>query len=115
MIAQAVSWIEEQREKFLPSSRPLIAEQKAHLQPFVSAKTLDRLRIVEASKMGEKIPYPPFYEKVRAGGSRVVPDAAHMTAIPFIDVAEPPHGLSHLGPRSAVLRRGSERRDQGLL
>lgn len=46
---------------------PLIAEQKAHLQPFFSAKTLDRLRIVEASKMGEKTPYPPFYEKVRAG------------------------------------------------
>jgi hypothetical protein len=39
------------------------------------------------SKTGETIPYPPFYERVRAGGARVVPDAAHMTAIPFIDVA----------------------------
>jgi hypothetical protein len=45
------------------------------------------LRIVDASKTGDKIPYPPFYEKVRAGGARVVPDAAHMTAMPFIDVA----------------------------
>jgi hypothetical protein len=42
---------------------------------------------VDASKTGDKIPYPPFYEKVRAGGARVVPDAAHMTAMPFIDVA----------------------------
>ncbi len=39
------------------------------------------------SLTGETIPYPPFYERVRAGGSRVVPDAAHMTAMPFLDVA----------------------------
>lgn len=111
LIAQAVSWIEEQREKFLPSSRPLIAQQKARLQPFFSAETLDRLRIVEASKTGERIPYPPFYEKVRAGGSRVVPDAAHMTVMPFIDVAvfnrEPSlrtvfHTLVHVAQYSAV-------------
>jgi|HubBroStandDraft_6_1064221.scaffolds.fasta_scaffold08868_2 hypothetical protein len=50
-------------------------------------ENLDRLRIVDVSQTGETIPYPPFYERVRAGGARVVPDAAHMTAIPFIDVA----------------------------
>jgi hypothetical protein len=55
--------------------------------PFFLPENLDRLRIVDISQTGETIPYPPFYERVRAGGARVVPDAAHMTAIPFIDVA----------------------------
>jgi hypothetical protein len=87
LVAQTILWMQEQREKFLPSSHPLTEEHKSHLKPFFSAQILGRLRIVDASKIGEKIPYPPFYEKVRAGGARVVPDAAHMTAMPFIDVA----------------------------
>jgi len=87
LVAQAISWMQEQREKFLPSSYALQEEQKANLRPLFSAEILDRLRIAEASKTGQKIPYPPFYEKVRAGGARLVPDAAHMTAMPFIDVA----------------------------
>ena len=77
----------EQREKFLPSSHPLSEEQNRNLQSFFSAEILGRLRVVHAHATGQKIPYPPFYEKVRAGGARVVPDAAHMTAMPFIDVA----------------------------
>lgn len=87
LVAQAVSWMREQREKFLPSSHSLSDEQVRNLQPFFSSQILSRLRIVDASATGQKIPYPPFYEKVRAGGARVVPDAAHMTAMPFIDVA----------------------------
>ena len=82
-----MSWLQEQREKFLPLSHPLSEEQNQKLQPFFSAEILGRLRIVDASTSEQKIPYPPFYEKVRAGGARVVPDAAHMTAMPFIDVA----------------------------
>lgn len=87
LVAQTVLWMQEQRAKFLPTSHPLTEEHESHLKPFVSRELLGRLRIVDASKTGEKIPYPPFYEKVRAGGARVVPDAAHMTAMPFIDVA----------------------------
>jgi hypothetical protein len=87
LVAQTILSMQEQREKFLPSSHPLTEEQASHLKPFFSAEILGRLRIVDASKTGDKIPYPPFYEKVRAGGARVVPDAAHMTAMPFIDVA----------------------------
>lgn len=87
LVAETVLWMQEQRERFFPSSHPLSEEHKSHLKPFFSAEILGRLRIVDASKSGEKIPYPPFYEKVRAGGARVVPDAAHMTAMPFIDVA----------------------------
>lgn len=87
LVGQAVSWMQEQREKFLPSSHPLSDEQNRNLRPFFSVEILGRLRVVDASATGQKIPYPPFYEKVRAGGARVVPDAAHMTAMPFIDVA----------------------------
>lgn len=87
LIAQAVSWMQEQREKFLPSSHPISDEQRRNLQPFFSGEILGRLRVVEASVKGQKIPYPSSYEKVRAGGARVVPDAAHMTAMPFIEVA----------------------------
>lgn len=57
------------------------------LRPFFPAEILDRLRIKHVALTGETIPYPPFYERVRAGGSRVVPDAAHMRAMPFMDVA----------------------------
>jgi hypothetical protein len=87
LVAQMVLWMQEQRERFLPSSHPLSEEQNRNLQPFFSTETLNRLRVVDASATGQKIPYPPFYEKVRAGGTRVVPDAAHMSAMPFIDVA----------------------------
>ena len=86
LIQQGVSWLENQREAFLPSSSPLDETQKKQLEAFFPAKILRRARIVDGSKTGRKIPYPPFYEKVRAGGDRVLPDAAHMAAIAFIDV-----------------------------
>ena len=52
LVAEAVSWLREQRDKFHPLGVPLSEPQKIKLRPFFSA-----------------------------------PDAAHMTAIPFIDVA----------------------------
>ena len=87
LVAEAIAWWEQQREKYRPGGLALTVTERAELQPFFSAEILDSLRIVDASLTGETIPYPPFYERVRAGGSRVVPDAAHMTAVPFIDVA----------------------------
>ena len=86
LITEAISWLHQQRELFLPSSVPLDENQRAELQPFFPAEILARARIVDASQTGESIPYPPFYERVRAGGARVLPDAAHMTAIPFVDL-----------------------------
>jgi len=47
-------------EAFLPSSLPLTEEQKAYMRLFYSTEILDRLRIAEASKSGQKIPYPLF-------------------------------------------------------
>jgi hypothetical protein len=32
LVAQAIAWMQEQREAFLPSSLPLTEEQKAHLR-----------------------------------------------------------------------------------
>jgi hypothetical protein len=87
LVSEAVAWLHQQREKYRPCGLPLTAAQREELQPFFVAETLDSLKILDASLTGEAIPYPPFYERVRAGGSRVVPDAAHMTAIPFIDIA----------------------------
>lgn len=87
LVTEAVSWWKQQRENFLPASIPLSSAQKTQLGPFFTAEILDRLRIVKLSQTGETIPYPPFYEKVRAGGARVVPDLAHLTAVPFFDVA----------------------------
>lgn len=87
LVAEAVAWIRQQRDKYYPLSDPLSEPVKNSLRPFFPAEMLDRLRIKHVAMTGETIPYPPFYERVRAGGSRVVPDAAHMTAIPFLDVA----------------------------
>ena len=44
------------------------------------------MRVTDLSETGEGLPYPPFYSRVKAGGARVVPEAAHLTSIPFIDL-----------------------------
>jgi hypothetical protein len=87
LVAEAVAWIQQQRDKYHPVSDPLSEAVKVKLRPFFPEEILDRLRVKHVPLTGETIPYPPFYERVRAGGARVVPDAAHMTAIPFLDVA----------------------------
>jgi hypothetical protein len=87
LIGETVAWMQQQRDKYRPVCNALSESVKVKLRPFFSAEILDNLRLKDLSKTGETIPYPPFYERVRAGGARVVPDAAHMTAIPFIDVA----------------------------
>jgi hypothetical protein len=86
LIKEAASWLDQQRDHYLRSSIPLDDKQKTNLGPFFSAEILDRARIVDLSQTKETLPYPPFYETVRAGGDRVLPDAAHMTGIPFVDL-----------------------------
>jgi hypothetical protein len=86
LVAEAVAWMQQQRNKYRPLSNPLSEPEKIQLRPFFPTEIVDGLRIKDVSQAGATIPYPPFYERVRAGGSRVVPDAAHMTAIPFVDV-----------------------------
>jgi hypothetical protein len=121
LITEAAAWISQQRENFLPASIPLDGAQKRELGPFFTADILDRLRIAKLSRPVESIPYPSFYEKLRAGGSRVLPDFAHTTAVPFVDVAvfntEPTlrtifHNLVHVTQVSIV---GLERFMEGYL
>jgi hypothetical protein len=86
LISEAAAWLQQQREKYRPSAIPLTPDQTAALQPFFPSAILSNSRMLDVSQTGETIPYPPFYARVRAGGSRVVPEAAHMTAMPFLDV-----------------------------
>jgi hypothetical protein len=87
LIAETVAWMQQQRDIYRPVCNALSEAVKVKLRFFFPGEILDSLRLKDLSKTDETIPYPPFYERVRAGGARVVPDAAHMTAIPFIDVA----------------------------
>ena len=86
LVKEGLAWFHAQREAFFSSGSPLDDAQKSSLLPFFSSDILDRARIVDGSKTGDKIPFPPFYERVRAGGARVLPDATHMTAVTFLDV-----------------------------
>ena len=86
LIDEAISWLDKQRTHYLPSSITLDDHQKTKLGPFFAEEILNRVRVLDLSQTGETIPYPPFYETVRAGGIRVIPDAAHMTGMPFVDL-----------------------------
>ncbi|MGC1367525.1 MAG: hypothetical protein WA829_17650 [Candidatus Acidiferrum sp.] len=87
LIRESVAWLCQQRDKHHALSKPLSEPEKVKLRPFFTSEVLESLRLRDLSQTDERIPYPPFYERVRASGARVVPDAAHMTAIPFVDVA----------------------------
>ena len=86
LISEAVAWLNKQREAYLPSSVALDDHQKSKLNPFFPSEVLDRARILDLSLSNETLPYPPFYETVRAGGNRVLPDANHISGMPFVDV-----------------------------
>jgi hypothetical protein len=87
LVAEAVSWWKQQREKFLPHGIPLSSAQKMQLKPFFTMEILDGVRIVKLPQTGETIPTPPFYEKILAASSSLLPDPVHTTAMPFMDVA----------------------------
>jgi hypothetical protein len=87
LIEEAELWMTQTREAFHPRSRALDAAQRQELGTFFPPDIVEKFRIMDISGSEESIPYPPFYERVRAGGFRMVPDAAHVTAIPFVDVA----------------------------
>jgi hypothetical protein len=82
LVAEAVSWWKQQREKFLPHGIPLSSAQKMQLKPFFTVEILDGVRIVKLPQTGETIPTPPFYEKILAASSSLLPgshdgDAVH--------------------------------------
>jgi hypothetical protein len=87
LIAEAEAWLKQQRDAYHPRSQPLDLIQRRAMVPFFPADIIEKFRIMDISDGRESMPYPPFYERVRAGGFRMVPDAAHVTAIPFMEVA----------------------------
>jgi hypothetical protein len=87
LAAEAVSWWKQQREEFLPYGVPLGSAQKMPLMPFFTEEILGRFRMVNLLQTGGTIPTPPFYEKILATNSSLLPDPAHSMAMPFIDVA----------------------------
>jgi hypothetical protein len=86
LVAEAVSWFTQMREHYRPVATSLDETQKPKMRPFFPTELLELVSMVDLSETGEHLPYPPFYSRVKAGGSRVVPDAAHMSFIPFIDL-----------------------------
>jgi hypothetical protein len=86
LVAEAASWANQMREQYRPLAMSLDEAQKTKMRPFFPGELLERVRVVDLSETDQRLPYPPFYSRVRAGGARVVPDAAHLTSIPFIDL-----------------------------
>ena len=86
LVTEAVSWFTQMREHYRPLATSLGEPQKTKMRPFFPTELLERVRVADLSKTGEHLPYPPFYSRVKAGGLRDVPDAAHMSFIPFIDI-----------------------------
>ena len=60
LVAEALSWWKQQREKFLPYGIPLSTAQKMQLTLFFTEEIVDSFRIVKLPQMGETIATPPF-------------------------------------------------------
>jgi len=87
-ILQAVeyvsSYLQDQRERYLPSGAPLSEQHQAVMRPYFSAKLLDQVKVVELH--GARVPNPPFYEEAKALGFVSLPDLTHMNSLTFLDV-----------------------------
>lgn len=87
-IAQAVGWLtsflQAQREHYLPAAAPLSAELKAIMRPYFSAALLDRVQVLELE--GARVAPPDFFARARAMGFDTLPEISHMDSLTFIDV-----------------------------
>jgi hypothetical protein len=83
-IEQAVAYVREQRERYLPESLPLIEQHKHLLRPFFSDSILSRVRFVELK--GRRIPKPSIFDQANVRGIMNLPDLPHMTSLTFDDV-----------------------------
>jgi|SRR5580704_2609310 hypothetical protein len=83
-IQQVVSYLSEQRERYLRSAVPLSNHQKALMWPYFSGALLDRVRITELE--GKRVSNPPFYEQAKALGFVNLPEVAHMHSVTFLEV-----------------------------
>ncbi len=82
---RVVSYLREQRERYLNTARPLANHQKALMWPYFSAPLLESIKIVEL-KGKERVANPSFYEEYRALGFVNLPEVTHMQSLTFLDV-----------------------------
>jgi hypothetical protein len=81
---RVLSYIHEQRERYISRGVELSASQRRMLLPFFSAGILDAVKIVELD--GEKVPNPSFYPEAKAMGLLRLPEITHMPSMTFIDL-----------------------------
>ncbi len=84
-IACLSSYLQHQRERYLPSAVPLSPHQKATMWPYFSPSLLDQVKIVQLGGASRVAP-PAFYEKARALGFVNLPEIAHMNSLTFLEV-----------------------------
>jgi hypothetical protein len=88
LIARAVgcvcSYLRQQRDHYLPASRPLSHEYKDLMGPYFSPALLERIRFVELQ--GQRVTPPDFYAEARAMGFDSLPEITHMDSLTFVDV-----------------------------
>ena len=86
-IAQAAGWLstylQQQRDHYLPVAGPLTSQMKALMWPYFSHELLDLVRVIELQ--GARVPVPGFYADVRALGFDP-PELTHMDSVTFLDV-----------------------------
>jgi hypothetical protein len=85
VVEQVAEYIDQQRQTYRERAMPLNASQRAAMQPFFPASTLDSAIVLVLT--GDRVSNPPFYSALVQMGFEpaVLPDFGHMAAITFVD------------------------------
>jgi hypothetical protein len=85
VVQQVAEYIDRQRQTHRGWPVPLNAGQKAAMQPFFPASTLESARVLVLT--GERVSNPPFYGALAQMGFKpeTLPDFSLMAAITFVD------------------------------
>lgn len=86
------AYIREQRDFFMPNTRPVTAEYKRLLSPFFPADILDQVRVIRG-----RASEPSFYPKLETIGIRKAPRFSQMAGITFHNV------IVHVEPLTEAL------------
>jgi hypothetical protein len=78
------SYLQEQRDHYLPSAAPLSQQYRSSMSHYFSTDLLDQIRVVELQ--GARLAYPSFYAEAKALGFVNLPDITHMNSLTFLDV-----------------------------
>jgi hypothetical protein len=85
VIQRVAAYIDQQRQSYRRRALPLSQNQRAAMNPFFPASTLESARVVVLA--GERVSNPPFYaELVKMGfEAGLLPDFTDMAAITYVD------------------------------